>query len=210
MSRPAQTPAKKLFALPTLALEKAIDAEWVASQKFTPSAMPLTSLAYTSIDRIAGQERGVVESLLVYIDTDALCYRSLDSQLLADKQEAEWGEVLAWVQQRFDVHMEVTRGVMPIEQPEMLTHAFDKYLSAQSAFRLTAAALLASFYNSVCLTIAVLEKHIGASDAFMLSRLEENHQIEQWGEDEDAAKRVAQMAKEIAAIERFLKLLDAA
>ena len=34
--------------------------------------MPLTALAYTAIDRIAGQPSAIVDALLVYIDTDTL------------------------------------------------------------------------------------------------------------------------------------------
>lgn len=210
MTRPTHTPAKKPFTLPTKALEKAIDTEWEKAEKFNPKTMPFTSLAFTAIDRITGQEAAVVESLLVYIDTDAICYRSMDSAVLEARQKEQWDPIITWIRQRFDVSIAVTSGVMPLEQPEALSKMFGNYLKAVDVFRLTAAALLAGYYNSVCLAIAALDGHVGVSEAFTLSQLEETYQIEQWGRDEEAQKRTEQMAEEVAGIARFLKLLDAA
>ena len=79
------------LAVPTKALADAIEAEWQAHQKFSPQKMPLTTLAYTAIDRIeVGSKEPIVETLMVYVDTDTLSYRATGSDKLAAAQKQQW------------------------------------------------------------------------------------------------------------------------
>ena len=66
MTIPTHTPAKNPFLLPNPAILEAIKVEWASGKKYTPANMPLTALAYTAIDKIAGSKAAIVEVLLVY------------------------------------------------------------------------------------------------------------------------------------------------
>jgi len=53
-----------------------------------------------------------------------------------------------------------------------------------------------SVCGSAVLGLAVMKRHLTASQAFELSRLDEAYQIEQWGEDEEAAERTEFIRRE--------------
>ncbi|MFO0449587.1 MAG: ATP12 family protein [Pseudomonadota bacterium] len=208
MTIPTHTPAKKPFAVPTRALQEAIEKEWSTGKKFSPGTMPLTSLVYTAIDQIDEKEN-IVEVLLAYIDTDTLSYRSANASLLAE-QKKQWDPVLVWAGSKFNALWQTTTGVMPLDQPEALHAAIKEYLLALDAMRLAACCSLASGYSSLVLAIAVMEKHLSAARAYDLSRLEEEAQAAQWGRDEEADERSRRMQAEIVETGHFLRLLEAA
>ena len=204
---PLLTPGKKPLSVPTKALADAISAEWKAHGKYVPGKMPLTSLAYTAIDQIAQQKPLIVESLMVYIDTDALSYRATSSEKLATQQLEQWNPVLKWVGDLLGAKWEVTSGVMPIDQSPALYKAMEKRLKALDAMPLAACCMFASGFSSLALMLATLEKHVDAAEAFRLSRLEEESQAETWGRDAEADSRAARLKEEILSAAEFLRLL---
>ncbi len=208
MTTPTHTPAKKPFELPAEALQKAIEKEWEGQPKFISAKMPLTSLAFTAIDRIAPQMEGIIEALLVYADTDTLCYRAPEEELAA-RQKAEWDVVLGWPSLLLGTKWSVVEGIMPLDQPEKIHTALRAYLQKKDAFVLAAFSVLAGGYSSLVLAMAVVEKHLSADAAYELSRLEENYSAEKWGRDEEASDRALRIKEEMLAAGRFLNLLDA-
>jgi chaperone required for assembly of F1-ATPase len=205
--RHLQTPGKHPLAVSSKALADAIQAEWQGQQKFISQKMPLTSLAYTAIDKVAGQEGNIIEVMLAYIDTDTLCYRASSPPVLA-RQQKEWDPVVAWASKEFGATWHVTTGIMPLEQPETLVASVKKYLASLDAATLSTGMVIASIYSSLILALAVLKKHSNAEDAFTLSRMEEDTQAEQWGRDPEAEKRAEHMKAEISSAGRFLRLLE--
>ncbi|MDX2073151.1 MAG: ATP12 family protein [Alphaproteobacteria bacterium] len=208
MTFPTHTPAKKEFTLPTEALRQAIEKEWNGQEKYVSAKMPLTSLAYTAIDRIAPQAEAIIEALLVYADTDTLCYRAPEEELAA-RQKAGWDVVLGWSSLLLGVKWQVVEGIMPLDQPPELHAALRAYLAKQDAFGLAAFSVLAGGFSSLVLAKAVVENHLTAAEAYELSRLEENYSAEKWGRDTEASERSARLKDEMLAAGRFLKLLDA-
>lgn len=205
------TPGKHPFVLPAQALAKAICTEWQANPKFTPASHPLTSLAYTAIDRIAGQEEAIIEALLVFVDTDTLSYRDTgENKLLADRQKKEWDPVLDWVGAVVGAQFQVTQGIMPIDQPPEVQAGFRKVFEKLDVMRLAAASVLASCCSSMILALAVVKGHVDGEKAFLLSRLEEDTQAEAWGRDPEAESRAQRLKNEILAATHFLRLLEAA
>jgi chaperone required for assembly of F1-ATPase len=205
------TPGKHSFVLPAQALAKAICKEWETSPKFTPASHPLTSLAYTAIDRIAGQEEAIIEALLVYVDTDTLSYRDTgENKLLAERQKKEWDPVLEWVGAVIGARFEVTQGIMPIDQPPEVQAGFRKVFEKLDIMRLSAASVLASCCSSMILALAVAKGHMDGEKAFQLSRLEEDTQAEAWGRDPEAESRALRLKNDILAASHFLRLLEAA
>ena len=207
--KPLSTPGKNAFAVPTKALADAIEAEWRTHKKFSPQKMPLTLLAYTAIDRIAGQEAQIVEVLLAYVDTDTLSYRA-SNEAVHKKQKELWNPVLAWAGSQFNALWQTTTGVMPLEQPQALHNAIAAYLGTLDAMQLSAACILASGYSSLALALAVLKGYKNAEEAFELSRLEEALQAEQWGKDAEADARAQRVKEELSSAGQFLRLLAAA
>lgn len=208
MAIPTHTPAKKEFTLPSDALKKAIEQEWLGQAKFMSAKMPLTSLAFTTIDRIAPQREAIIEALLVYADTDTLCYRAPEEELAA-RQKAQWDIVLGWSSLLLGAKWSVVEGIMPLDQPEKIHTALRGYLEKKTDEELAAFSVLAGGFSSLVLAMAVVEKHISVGDAYELSRLEENYSAEKWGRDQEASERALRIKEEMLAAGRFLKLLDA-
>jgi chaperone required for assembly of F1-ATPase len=74
---PLRTPAKRTLAVPTPALAQAIAEEWAAQgDAIEPESMPLTTLANSAIDGVAGREASVLDDIGGYAACDLLCYRA--------------------------------------------------------------------------------------------------------------------------------------
>ena len=204
-----KTPAKNALILPSQALADAIASEWKQHEKFSPTKMPMTALAYTAIDRIALQMDSMAEAMLVYLDTDTLSYRAeKEDTLLLARQQKNWDPVVAWFSKKFGVEMQVTSGIMPMDQSPQLHAAVKKYVQGLSPMHLAAFGVLASLYSSLVLAIAVVDRHLDAMDAFALSRLEEEAQNERWGRDEEAGKSSKRIEEETRSVSSFLNALD--
>ncbi len=76
------------------------------------------------------------------------------------------------------------------------------------AYRFTAALKLSGIYKSLALTLAVVEAERDALAAHDLSRIDEKFQTERWGEDAEAARRVAHEREELVSVASFLAALD--
>lgn len=210
-----KTPGKKPLTVPTQALADAIVAEWEGRKSFNPAAMPLTSLAYTAIDRIEGERENIIEVLLAYVDTDTLCYRTSSppslkgrgDKSLAQLQKEQWDPLLAWAGNKFSALWKTTSNLMPLEQPKALHEAIRSYLGGMDAMQLGACGVLASLYSSLVLALAVMENRLKPEEAFTLCRLEETFQAEAWGDDEDTVKRKMHILEEIKQVARFINLL---
>ena len=175
--------------------------------KFAAGKMPLTTITYTMMDKVIPQRDVIIETLMVYIDTDTLIYRSNSSQALLEKQQAQWDPVIAWLNNTIGQTWQTTQGVMPIEQSPALHDAMRQLLTAWSDAQLAANCLLAPCCSSVILAAAVTMHQCDAQKAYALSRLEEEFQAEIWGRDPDAQQRAARIREDALAAGVFLNLL---
>jgi chaperone required for assembly of F1-ATPase len=207
--RPIRTPAKNELVVPTAALAAAIAAEWRAQQdEVRPATMPLTRLAATAIDRTARQRPQIVTETANYAGTDLICYRADRPPELVDRQEAQWGPLIDWAMARYDAALAVTSGIVPTRQSPTALDAFAAAVAGQDDFRLTALHTLTAVCGSLVIALALFEGKLDAEAAFAASQLDETFQIEQWGEDAEAAARRQALADDIAAAARFAALLE--
>jgi chaperone required for assembly of F1-ATPase len=206
--RPMRTPGKNELVAPTEKLAAAIAAEWDAQQdEIRPATMPLTRLAATAIDRTAVQRRRVIDEIAGYGGTDLVCYRADHPPALAARQQAVWQPLLDWAALRYDAALAVTCGVIPTRQSPAALKAFATAVTAHDDFRLTALHALTTACGSLVIALATMEGRLDAAEAFAASQLDEAFQIEQWGEDAEAAARREALAVDIAAAAWFIELL---
>jgi chaperone required for assembly of F1-ATPase len=206
--RPMRTPGKNELAVPSEKLAVAIAAEWDAQQgEIRPATMPLTRLAATAIDRTAVQRGRVIDEIAGYGGTDLVCYRADHPPALAARQQAVWQPLLDWAALRYDAALAVTCGVIPTRQSPAALKAFATAVAAHDDFRLTALHALTTACGSLVIALATMEGRLDAAEAFAASQLDETFQIEQWGEDAEAAARRESLAADIASAALFLELL---
>jgi len=205
--RLVKTPGKRDLVVPSPALAAAMAAEWEAQQgEVRREAMPLTRLAGVTIDRNSVEREAVVRQVAHYAETDLVCYRATRPPALAARQHEVWQPLVDWATARYDAPLAVTAGVIPASQPAASLAAFTKVVVGHDAFSLTALHAATQACGSLVIALALADKRLTAEEAFELSQLDESYQIEQWGEDAEAAARRRSLRQEIADIERFLSL----
>lgn len=205
--RAIKTPAKQSFLLPTRALADAVADEWRAqTEVMDPRAMPQTRYVNSVLDGIAPRRAAVVETVAAYGGSDLLCYRAEHPDALIERQNARWDPVLDWSRSEFDAPMMLASGVMPISQPESSLKNLAQAVLAHNNFELTGLHDLVSISGSLVLGLAVSAGRLEVADALALSRLDDDWQIEQWGEDEEASKTAAIKAQEFAEAARLITL----
>lgn len=187
-TRPVRTPAKALLVVPTLPLAKAIAAEWDEQQDLIdPRTMPVTKSANAAIDKVRTQRDEVVAMLAEYADSDLLCYRAAGPQELIQRQAQHWDPMLDWAAEALGARLFVGEGVMHVPQTRQSLGRLRDEVAAFDAFALAAVHDLISLSGSLVLALAVTREALHESEAWKLSRIDEDWQAEQWGKDEEAA-----------------------
>jgi chaperone required for assembly of F1-ATPase len=185
--RPVRTPGKLPLVVPTRALALAIAAEWDAqADVIDPGAMPLTRAANSAVERVAPQFDAVADMLAEYGGTDLLCYRAEHPIELVVQQAEGWNPLLDWARSDLEAPLQVTQGVVPVAQDRAALDRLRARLGTLTHWELTALHDLVTLSGSLILGLAVLSGRLGVDEAHRLSRIDEAHQAEVWGRDEEA------------------------
>lgn len=187
--RPVKTPAKRALVLPTERMAENVAAEWDAQEKtVVPASMPWTRSANAAIDKVAAQRQEVADHLAGYAETDLLCYRADGPPALVARQKESWDPMLDWAARTFGARLSVTSGVMPVSQSSTDIDRVAVRMRGMSAFQLTGFHDLVTLTGSFVLALAATESIASPETLWDMSRIDEAWQIEQWGEDEEAAE----------------------
>lgn len=206
--RSVKTPGRALLRFPTEALAQEVAEEWAEqSSHIDLLGMHLTRLANVAIDRTPEMREELAEEVVRYCETDLLCHIAEEPFELAALEEARWTPVLDWAAETLGVILVTTSGIIAVPQPDASLQAARDYALGLDDFRLTALVYGCGIYGSAVLSMALVQGALTAETAFNLSRIDEEWQIERWGEDEEA--RTAADAKEVEsdALGRWLEAL---
>lgn len=206
--RRVKTPARADLAVPTRALAEAMAGEWrEAGEEIDPRVMPLTGLANAAIDRVEPDREEFAAGLAKYGEADLFCYRAESPVILAERQEREWGPLLAWARRRYDVDFCVTAGTIHVPQPQATVERLAHAVAALDPFRLAGLWPLVTIGGSLVAALAVAEGAVTADEAWDAVSVDERWQIEQWGADAEAEAALANRRRDFLAAARFLELL---
>lgn len=208
--RPVKAPSKSALLIPSRALAEGVAAEWDAQEEvIAPLTMPLTRAVNTSIDKTIPQREGIAAHLGEYGGSDLLSYRATGPDGLVERQAATWDPILDWLAETYGARLAVTSGVMPAAQPANALAALNNHLNTIDPWELTALSEFVTMSGSLALGLAVLHDHLDPGTAWDASRVDEVWQIEQWGEDEEEAERIAGKRQEFLQARTYLDLLRA-
>jgi chaperone required for assembly of F1-ATPase len=168
--------------------------------------MPFTRTANSAIDTVTPQFETVAAMLAAYGETDLLCYRATGPAALIDRQAAAWDPLLDWAATALQAPLHATSGVMHIDQPTTSLATLGSAVRALSPFQLAAFHDLVAISGSLVLALAVTRGRLTADQAWTLSRLDEDWQIEEWGTDEEAAEIAALKHGALLQADRFYAL----
>lgn len=185
--RTLKTPSKRPLKLPTLALAKAIAAEWEYQQTdgIRPFTMPLMKLACTALERVPLTRAKVIENLMKRFDKDLVfCRAPEDNTLTVDlhaKQVEKVDPLLAWVNSEFGFKPTVYFSFFGGKQEEGLTRAVENLLKNTDDCELAAIDALASAGQSLVIALGIFRGKLQLEEAIELIRLEEDLQVDKWG-----------------------------
>ncbi|MEI9851063.1 MAG: ATP12 family protein [Sphingomonas sp.] len=207
-ARPVRTPGRAALALPTPQLAEAVAHEWRGvDEKVDPRAMPLTGLANAAIDRIAPAREAFAEGLARYGESDLLYYRADKPEGLAVRQAALWDPLLEWARARYRVRFETSASVIHQPQPAATVARLRAAVLALDAFRLAGLSHVVTVSGSLVGGLALLGGHAGREALWRAAQVDEDWQVEHWGEDDLATRARETRRADFDAGARFLALL---
>ncbi|EAP91192.1 hypothetical protein OA2633_03421 [Oceanicaulis sp. HTCC2633] len=208
--RPVKTPAKRALHVPSETLATALAAEWAAQETvIDPFTMPITRILHVALDRMEAVREGAAEEVANFGRTDLLSHRAEESQLAARQAEL-WDPYLEWAKTALDAPLNAAATVLALEQPESSIAALKARALAQDDLRLTALVSVTPILGSAILAFALLEGEADAEAVWKAARVDDDYQIERWGEDAEAALAAANRKRDLIASETVMRALDEA
>ena len=207
-ARPIKTATGKAQIVPARALAGAMAEEWQAQAETLDRALfRFRDLADFAIDLVAADRKLYVDKLLAFLETDTLCYRADPDEPFYARQTAEWEPVLTAFENREGVRLERVSGIMHRPQPETALAAIRATLDRLDPFALTALLTLSSLSASLVIGLSAIRKNAQPERLWQAANLEEDWQIEQWGEDADAKAVRTQRTDDFLNAFEFYRLL---
>jgi chaperone required for assembly of F1-ATPase len=206
--KPLRTPEKKLLVLPTEALAKVIADEWRSQgERIDLQNMFNTRLANVVLDRTPALRGELGREAARYAHTDLVCHLAEGPGKLHDLQEKTWAPLREWAADALGVKLDTVEGVMACAQPEKSVDAVRAHAATLDDWRLTGLVHTIAFLGSAVLGLAVERRRVTAAKAFEFSRIDEEFQAAQWGEDAEARRRTERNRIEARAIDLWFDAL---
>jgi chaperone required for assembly of F1-ATPase len=202
--KPIRTPGKAVLAVPNRALAEMVAQEWrQQASELRPQTMFATRYVNSAIDMMATRRTAAISDLAAFGETDLVCYRAATPLDLRRRQETAWDPLLAWAESRYAAGLRTADGVMPVVQPSLAVQRLAAEVARQDEFQLTAFQDIVVLTGSLVIALAVTEGVCTPGDAWTASRIDEDWQAEQWGEDQDALRAAEEKRKSFVEAVRF-------
>ena len=200
--RPVRTPGKRSLTVPTNALAGAVADEWRAQgETIVPNSMPLTQIASTALDHVGPNRGEVVEVTAAYGRSDLLCYRADAPDSLISRQQEAWDPVLIRFTDRHGARLATTTGIIHCTQPSEAIEIMDQLVDEHDDWCLAA-------LGSLVLALELVSGDLSPAEAMALAHIDEDFQIERWGQDDEALERRAGIAADVATARTLIDLLN--
>jgi chaperone required for assembly of F1-ATPase len=205
--KPVRTPGRRMLAAPTLALAQAIAAEWQnLTDVIDPLRMPMTRLANTVIDGVAGAEDPVVADIAKYLGSDLVFYRATQPEGLVSRQSQHWDPLIAFARENLGARFVLAADVMPVTQPAEAVAAAARAVP-RDPWRLGAAHVVTTLTGSALIALALAAESIDVDAAWAAAHVDEDWNMDFWGRDEPAMERRASRLAEMQAAATVLRLV---
>ncbi len=206
--KPVKTPARRMLMVPGRVLADAALLEWNAqSDRVDPLSMPVNRLINTALDRVAPNRGDVVATVAAYGAADLLCHRAgPEDRGLAGAQVALWDPWLDWVAAEYGARLVPHPGIMPGLQPAAALAALRDAVAAHDNFALTALHEFTVLTGSLLLALALARGALPPQQAHELAVLDETRQMDAWGRDMEAVRRLDARQQELLDAAAFLNM----
>ncbi|XP_053327035.1 ATP synthase mitochondrial F1 complex assembly factor 2 [Spea bombifrons] len=181
--RKLKTPQGKLFSVPTEALALAVATEWDCQRDTIKLyTMHLTTLCNTALDNPTLRNKDhLIRAALKFLETDTICYRVEEPPRLVELQKSEWDPVIEWAEKRYNVVIGSSTSIMGPNIPNETKEVFSRHLASYNSWMLLGIEFIISQLKSLILAMGLVDRSLSVEKAVLLSRLEEEFQIQHWG-----------------------------
>jgi ATP synthase F1 complex assembly factor 2 len=185
--RTLKTPSKRPLKLRSLALAKAIAAEWEyqLTEGIRPFTMPLMRLACTALERVPLTRSKIIEHLSRKIHQDLVFFRAPeDNDLTSDVHDIQVESIdplLEWIESEFRVKPKVYSSIFGGKQDDKLVKAVEELLKKTNDGELASIDALQASAHSIVIALGIFCGKLQIDDAIKLIRLEEDLQVDKWG-----------------------------
>ncbi len=199
--RAVKTPGRADIALPGHAVAAMLAAEFSAqAETINPATMPVYRLVNTALDGVATDMAAVADDIIRYFGSDLLCYRADGPEGLVERQRNVWDPILGWLEARISARFILAEGVMHVDQPERTIAAAGAMVRAVAdPLQLAGLHMMTTLTGSAIIALAVMEGAITPEAAWVAAHVDENWNIERWGEDAEATATRALKWRDMAA-----------
>ena len=206
--RPVKTPKGKLLVLPNAALAQLVEAEWAAVGEYVDyEAMPLSRLAFASVDRMGEVLDDTLAEVTRYSETDLLCYPAEYPAALQAREAEIWTPILTWADAALDLQFHQSQSIIHQPQPKETIRRIQSLIANATPYKQAGIMLAIPLLGSVILALALWRGHLSGEAAFHASRIGEDFQSETWGADVEAGKRAAGMLIQAQSLEVWFRRL---
>ena len=157
-----------------------------------------------AVSEIKEHRNDIISKLVQFSKTDSLLFWDKDSKIAA-KQEKLWSPVLRWAGKYIQAKYTPTNELEVKDQDQSTMLAMRKFMENMTDKELAAFYLASMNMQSELLAAALVKGQINATQAYNAAYLEELHQAELWGHDQQADERRESLKNELTEIENFLK-----
>nr|XP_033819727.1 ATP synthase mitochondrial F1 complex assembly factor 2 [Geotrypetes seraphini] len=181
--RKLKTPQGKVFIVPSEPLAIAVATEWDSQRDSIKSyTMHLTTLCNTALDNPTQRNKEqFIRAALKFLDTDTICYRVEEPPGLVELQKNEWDPVINWAEKRYGVSITSSTSIMGPPIPAETKETFMKHLASYNTWSLLGIEYIIVQLKSMVLAMGLIDRYLTVERAVLLSRLEEEYQIQRWG-----------------------------
>ncbi len=201
-----RTPGKMVLQFSRKSQAQLVAAEWQAQgEDIVPNTMPCTRLMNVACEQTPTRRSELVKEFCAYMGTDLLCYRTHSPQDLAARQDQNWQPILDWAAQKHGISLATTTRIKAVAQPQQSLRNAHKFADSLDDADLTLLLHFTASTGSALLALAVMEKYLEVDAAFTLSRLDEIHQNERWGVDDEVAQKNAAILEDLRMLAQLIK-----
>ncbi|KAJ0112658.1 hypothetical protein Patl1_02906 [Pistacia atlantica] len=185
--RTLKTPSKRPLKLPTLALAKAVGAEWEYQQidGVRPFTMPLMKLACTALERVPLTRPKIIDHLMKKFNQDLVFCRAPDdndlTSVVHERQVEKIDPLLNWLESEFGFKPVVYSSFFGGKQEDGLIKAVENLLKKTDDCELAAIDAITAAAHSLTIAIGIFRGKLLIEEAIELIRLEEDLQVDRWG-----------------------------
>ena len=204
--KPIVTPLKNKFILSSEALAKEVAEEWKAqTDELMTDTMPLTKLANTLIDKISNKHLRIAmsEEIIKYATSDLVCYFAERPEDLVALQKERWLPLTEWVHNEFEIEFKTVAGIQYIDQEGDSINKVRKIIKDMSPLAFAVMQNLTSITGSFVISLALIKGRINAEEAYLAAFVDDIYQLQKWGSDDEAERRLKAVKEDIIMSRHF-------